>query len=171
MNTLDPELDVAAAAMVSEGARFVVIGGFAVIANRFIRATEDIDFLVPDDDVDNDRRTLAALNKLEGVRLRDGVALSEEHLLGQTHLRANTRAGVIDIMRGGLPPLDYETVEKHAKQAKYGGVEFPVAGLSSIVGFKRLAARPRDRNDLLGLEEIHGELPIEPLPGLDIETE
>jgi hypothetical protein len=37
----EPELDVAVAAMVAEGARFVVIGGFAVIANRFVRATED----------------------------------------------------------------------------------------------------------------------------------
>jgi hypothetical protein len=33
----DPELDVAAGAMVRAGARFVVIGGFAVIANRFVR--------------------------------------------------------------------------------------------------------------------------------------
>lgn len=42
-----------------------------------------------------------------------------------------------------------------------------VAGLRGIVGFKRLAGRPRDRNDLIGLEEIHGELPKDPLPGLD----
>jgi hypothetical protein len=42
-----------------------------------------------------------------------------------------------------------------------------VAGLRSIVGFKRLADRPRDRNDLIGLAEIHGELPIDPIPGLD----
>lgn len=42
MDTRDPELDVAVTAMVAEDARFVVIGGFAVIANRFIRATEDI---------------------------------------------------------------------------------------------------------------------------------
>ncbi len=55
----DPELDVAAAAMVAAGARFVVIGGFAVIANRFVRATEDVDFLVPDDPA-NDHRVLAA---------------------------------------------------------------------------------------------------------------
>jgi hypothetical protein len=40
-----PELDVAAAAMVAEGVTFVVVGGFAVIANRFVRATEDVDFL------------------------------------------------------------------------------------------------------------------------------
>ena len=43
----------------------------------------------------------------------------------------------------------------------------PELDVASIVGFKRLAGRPRDRNDLLGLEEIHGELPIEPIPGLD----
>lgn len=54
-----------------------------------------------------------------------------------------------------------------AMTAKYDGLEFPVAGLSSIVGFKRLAGRPQDRQDLERLAEIHGELPIEPIPGLD----
>ncbi len=166
MAALDPELDVAVAAMVAEDARFVIVGGFSVIANRYVRATEDIDFLVPDDP-DNDRRVLAALLELDGVRLRDAAPLREEHLHDQTHLRAKTRAGVIDIMRGGLPPLDYETVEARAMRAADDGFEFLVAGLSSIVGFKRLAGRPRDRNDLIGLAEIHGELPIEPIPGLD----
>jgi hypothetical protein len=166
MGIADPELDVAVAAMVAEDARFVVIGGFSVIANRFVRATEDIDFLVPDD-AENDRRVLAALRGLDGVRLRDDESLREEHLVGQTHLRAKTRAGIIDIMRGGLPPLDYETVEERAMLADYGSVEFLIAGLSSIVGFKRLSDRARDRNDLIGLTEIHGELPNESIPGVD----
>jgi hypothetical protein len=166
MAALDPELDVAVAAMAAEDTRFVVVGGFSVIANRFIRATEDIDFLVPDDS-DNDRCVLAALHALDGVRLRDDVPLRDEHLVDQAHLRARTRAGIIDILRGGLPPLDYETVAERAMHADYGGVEFLVAGLASIVGFKRLANRPRDRNDLIGLAEVHGELPIEPIPGLD----
>jgi hypothetical protein len=167
MAIADPELDVAVAAMAAEGARFVVVGGFSMIANRFVSATEGIDFLAPDDDVENDRRILSALHRLDGVRLRDDQPLEDGHLIGKTHLRAKTSAGVIDIMRGGLPPLDYETVEKRAIQADYGGVEFLVAGLSSIVGFKRLADRPRDRNDLIGLAEVHGELPEEPIPGLD----
>lgn len=166
MGALDPELDVAAAAMVEAGARFVVVGGFAVIANRYVRATEDIDLLVPDD-ADNDRRVLAALHALNGVRYRDSEPLREEHLSSQTHLRATTSAGVIDVMRGGLPPLDFETVAERAMPANFGDVEFLVAGLSSIVGFKRLAGRPRDRNDLEELAEIHGELPSEPIPGLD----
>ena len=166
MGIADPELDVAVAAMVAEDARFVVVGGFSVIANRFVRATEDIDLLVPDDP-ENDQRVLSALRRLEGVRFRDDEPLRVEHLVDQTHLRAKTSAGVIDIMRGGLPPLDFKTVEERAMPADYGGVAFLVAGLSSIVGFKRLANRPRDRNDLIGLAEIHGELPVEPIPGLD----
>ena len=167
MAIADPELDVAVAAMVGEGARFVVVGGFSVIANRFVRATEDIDFLAPDDDAENDRRILAALGRLDGVRLRDDQPLEDGHLIDRTHLRAKTSAGVIDVMRGGLPPLDYETVEKRAMQADFGGVKFLVAGLSSIVGFKRLAGRARDRNDLIGLEEVHGQLPEDEIPGLD----
>jgi hypothetical protein len=162
----DPELDVAVTAMVGAGARFVVVGGFAVIANRFVRATEDIDFLVPDS-VENDRHVLAALTALSGVRLRDEVPVCDEHLIDQAHLRARTDAGIIDIIRGGLPPLDFDTVERDAIKADYGDVKFLLAGLSSIVGFKRLANRPRDRNDLMGLEEIHGKLPMEPIPGLD----
>jgi hypothetical protein len=166
MSAHDPELDVAVSAMATAKAHFVVVGGFAVIANRFVRATEDIDFLVPDD-VDNDRRVLAALATLNGIRLRDDEPLQEEHLLHQSHLRTKTDAGIVDIIRGGIPPLDYDTVEKRAMNADFGGVEFLVAGLSSIVGFKRLADRPRDRNDLIGLEEIHGELPSEAIPGVD----
>jgi hypothetical protein len=167
MTVHEPELDVAVNAMVAEGARFVVIGGFAVIANRFVRATEDIDFMAPDEEA-NDRLILAALRALDGVRFEDGVPLQEEHLLDRAHLRAITRAGIVGVRRGGEPPLDYRTVEQRAMSADYSGVEFLVAGLSSIVGFKRLADRPRDRNDLIGLAEIHGELPIEAIPGLDI---
>lgn len=99
--------------------------------------------------------------------MRDAAPLIEEHLIGQTHLRALTRAGIIDVMRGGLRPLDFDTVASEAMIAAYDGFEFPVAGLRSIVGFKRLAGRPRDRNDLLGLAEIHGELPDDSLPGLE----
>lgn len=166
MGVTEPELDVAVKAMVTSGARFVVIGGFSVIANRFVRATEDIDFLVPDDEA-NDRRVVAALRQLEAVRLRDDEPVADEDLIDRAHLRVRSDAGVIDIMRGGLAPLDFATVEERAMHADYGDVEFLVAGLSSIVGFKRLADRPRDRNDLLGLAEIHGELPKDPIPGLD----
>lgn len=162
----DPQLDEVARAMVRAGARFVVIGGFAVIANRYVRATEDVDLLIPDDE-SNDRQILAALDGLHAVRAGSDTSVSEEHLLGQEHLRVLTEAGLVDLVREGEPPLDFETVASQAKRADYGDVTFQIASLESIVGFKRLAGRPQDRNDLAALEGIHGELPIQPIPGLD----
>jgi hypothetical protein len=71
-------------------------------------------------------------------------------------------------MRGGLAPLDYETVSTRAETVDFRGQEVRVASLASLVGFKRLAHRPDpDRSDLRNLEAIHGPLPIEPIPGLD----
>jgi hypothetical protein len=74
-------------------------------------------------------------------------------------------------MRGGLPPLDYDTVAQRAEQADWGGQTVRVAALPSLVGFKRLAGRPQDGADLTELEAIYGELPIEPIPGLDTEAD
>ena len=58
-------------------------------------------------------------------------------------------------------------MERRAIRADDEGVNSWSPELSSIVGFKRLAGRPRAPNDLLGLAEVHGELPLEPIPGLD----
>jgi hypothetical protein len=70
-------------------------------------------------------------------------------------------------MRGGLPPLDYETVAARAIEGSWRGQPFQVAALRSLVGFKRLARRSQDRVDLEKLERANGELPIDPIPGLD----
>lgn len=166
MPALDPEVDRAVEAMQNADAQFVIIGGFAVIANQFVRATEDIDLLIPDD-AENDRRVINALQSLNGVHVSNDSPLTEGMLLGQDNLRVKTDAGLIDLIRGGAPPLDFETVEAESIEASFGGPHFRVAGLRSVVGFKRLAGRPRDRLDLEALEEIHGELPIDPIPGLD----
>lgn len=145
---------------------YVVIGGFSVIANGYLRATDDSDLLVPDGPEAN-RAVLRFIERIQASRLHDGKALTAEDVNRGEHLRVNSRHGIVDIMRGGLPPLDYETVAKYAQSTEVGGEMAPVAALRSIVGFKRLAGRPRDRNDLEELEAFHGELPIDPIPGLD----
>jgi hypothetical protein len=50
---------------------------------------------------------------------------------------------------------------------EWGGQTIRFAALPSIVDFKRLAGRPQDRLDLSELEALHGELPVDPIPGLD----
>ena len=144
----------------------VVIGGFAVIANGYLRATEDSDLLVPDGPA-ADAAILRFLERIEASRLRDGKSLELADIESTHHLRVNSRHGIVDLVRGGLPPLDYETVAARSVVIEIGGESANFASLRSVVGFKRLAGRPRDRNDLEELKAFHGELPIDPIPGLD----
>jgi hypothetical protein len=161
-----PDLDGVVADANAVGLPYVVIGGFSVIANGYLRATDDSDLLVPDGP-EVEAAIERFLERVEATRLYDGKKLTAEDIGETHHLRVNSRHGIVDIMRGGLPPLDYETVAQQAFTTDVGGHPAPIANLRTIVGFKRLAGRPRDRNDLEELEALHGELPIEPIPGLD----
>lgn len=148
------------------GLEHVVIGGFSVIFHGYVRATKDSDLLVPDGP-DADAAVLRFLQRIDGKRLRDDKILTLEDVAGADSLRVNSRHGIIDIMRGGLPPLDYDTVARRADTTDWDGQTIRIAALPSIVGFKRLAGRPQDKLDLTELQAIYGELPIEPIPSLD----
>lgn len=73
----EPRLDRLVETLIAHRVQFVVVGGFAVIAHRFVRATEDSDIFVPDD-IGNDRRCLAALTDLDGRRERDRAPLEDK---------------------------------------------------------------------------------------------
>jgi hypothetical protein len=161
-----PDLDGVVVDANAVGLPYVVIGGFSVIANGFVRATKDSDLLVPDG-TEADEAIVRFLERAEATRLHDGRALTAEDVAGAHHVRVMSRHGIVDIMRGGLPPLDYETVAANSMPTEVGTETAPVASLRSIVGFKRLADRGQDRLDLEELEALHGELPIDPIPSLD----
>ncbi len=161
-----PDLPGVVSAFADAGALHVIIGGFAVIAHRHIRATEDVDLLIPEDPA-NDDRVLKALEVLE-ARHPSGRAIARADVATRPHLRADSAThGLIDLLHEGEPPLDFTSVHDSAIVADVRGVPMRFAGLESLVAFKRLAGRPRDRYDLEALEEIHGPLPIRPIPGLD----
>jgi hypothetical protein len=145
---------------------YVVIGGFAVIAHGYFRATTDSDLLVPDGP-EVDTAILRFFERIGAVRLSDGKIYSAAEVSATHHLRVDSRHGVIDVMRGRLPPLDYETVASLAIDGSWRDTPFRVASLRSLVGFKRLAGRGQDRLDLENLERVNGELPKDPIPGLD----
>lgn len=148
------------------GLPYVVIGGFSVIFHGYVRATKDSDLLVPDGP-EADAAVLRFLGRIGARRLPGGLPLSGDDVHGGGHLRVNSRHGIIDVMRGGLPPLDYKTVSSRAETVEWGGQRIRFADLASVVGFKRLAGRLQDRLDLSELQALHGELPIDPIPGLD----
>jgi hypothetical protein len=161
-----PDLEGVVADANAVGLECVVIGGFSVIYHGHIRATKDSDLLVPDGPA-ADEAIARFLHLAEATRLRDGRRLTHEDIAGTHHLRVSSRHGIVDIMRGGLPPLDYDTVARRADKTIWEGQTVRIAALPSVVGFKRLAGRPQDRQDLADLEAIYGALPIEPIPGVD----
>lgn len=161
-----PDLDGVVADANAAGLPYVVIGGFSVIAHGYLRATRDSDLLVPDGP-DADEAILRFFDRVEATRLQDGKSLSNGEVKAADHLRVRSRHGIIDVLRGGLPPLDYQTVAAQAIEVDVGGETGRFASLRSLVGFKRLADRTQDRLDLEELQKLHGELPIDPIPGLD----
>ncbi len=152
-----------ARALNQAGARYLVIGGFAVIAHQYVRATEDTDLLVPAD-ADNVGPLRSAFAQLEAVVRRAGEPPTDAELADGAHLRLDTAAGTVDLVREGDPPLDFRSGFEGRLVVELDGVEIPVAGLSLLTTLKRLANRSQDRVDLERLEAIHG-----PLPGASLE--
>jgi hypothetical protein len=161
-----PDLAGVVADADAAGLPYVVIGGFSVIFHGYVRATRDSDLLVPDGPEAN-AAILRFLERIDARRLRDDRPVTGKEVDAGEHLRVDSRHGIVDVMRGGLPPLDFDTVSGRAEEIEWRGQTIRVAALPSVVGFKRLAGRPQDRLDLSELETIHGELPLEPIPGLD----
>jgi hypothetical protein len=148
------------------GLDHVVIGGFSVIFHGFVRATRDSDLLIPDGE-GADEAVLRFFELAEARRLSDGRKPALDDISNAEHLRVDSRRGIVDLLRGGVPPLDFATVSGRAATTEWRGQVVRVAALTSLVGFKRLARRPQDRVDLEELKAIYGELPEEPIPGVD----
>lgn len=160
---VEPDLVGVCRALNAAGAHYLVIGGFAVIAHQYVRATEDSDLLVPVDEP-NVERLAAAMAELEAVVTATGAPPTHGQLAETAHLRLETTAGLVDLLREGDPPLDFQSGYDDRMTVVLDDVEIPVAGLALLATLKRVAGRLRDRADLEELERIHGELPSLPMP-------
>lgn len=146
------------------GLPYVIIGGFAVIANQYVRATEDVDLLISGDHTLDDMLS----RFLEHIDARRGGAPVPLGAIATAEaMRVDSRFGQVDLLREGDPPVDFASVSGAAIELNFHDQPARVASLASLVAFKRIAGRPRDQLDLTELERIHGELPIQPIPGLD----
>jgi hypothetical protein len=159
-----PDLVGVITAANNAGLPYVVIGGFAVIANQYVRGTEDVDLLISGDH-SLDGALSRFLTSIDARRA--GQPIPSEAIVNADTMRVDTRFGQVDLLREGDPPVDFASVAGSAIELTYRGQPARVASLASLVAFKRIAGRPRDQLDLVELERIHGQLPIEPIPGLD----
>ncbi|OGQ22216.1 MAG: hypothetical protein A2138_08565 [Deltaproteobacteria bacterium RBG_16_71_12] len=144
-------------ALSRHGVDYVVIGGFAVAAHGFFRATKDLDILVRATAANADRvvRALAEY----GAPIFDATA--QDFAVGGTVFQIGVAPRRIDILTSasGLPfeeAISTKIVLHHQER------EIPIVGLEALLKNKRAAGRPEDRRDVLELEKLHDLKPRSP---------
>jgi hypothetical protein len=149
------------------GVRYVVVGGFAVIAHGVQRATADLD-ICPDPDPANLGRLARLLADLDTTHADEADFERSEFPYEPTdpaqlaeggNFRLETSLGSLDVMQWipGIPGEPaYSELAKTAITAQVRGVPVTVCSRAHLVAMKRTADRPLDRADLDQLEKQRG---------------
>ncbi|MBI2217591.1 MAG: nucleotidyltransferase [Candidatus Rokubacteria bacterium] len=132
------------------GARYVLIGGFAVIAHGGARTTRDIDLLV-DDSPGNIARVKSALRVLTD-RAADEVADDDVRRYAVVRVADEV---IVDLM-GRACGLTYSDVMQDAGAMEVGGVLIPVASKRALIRTKE-TVRPSDLADRQFLQSLIDE--------------
>jgi hypothetical protein len=132
--------------------RFVVIGGVAVAAHGYVRATEDLD-LVPDPDRDNLRRlgnalvALGATLPLAGGRPYS-MAQDSAHLARGRKMTVETRHGSLDIVQRLPGVRNFSELGQEAVESDLLGVPVAICSLRHLRSMKEARGGTQDAADL-----------------------
>ena len=129
------------------GARYIVIGGFAIIQSGFARATSDIDLLI-DTSPENFTKVKAAMLKLPDGAVREVNSQDFDECLV-------VRVGdefVVDLMRQACG-IRYEEASKDVAVAEIAGVKIPFANPQLLWKTKQ-THREKDALDRTFLAEL-----------------
>ena len=129
------------------GARYLLIGGFAVVAHGGGRFTKDIDLLV-DDSPENIVRVKRGLSVLAD---NAAAQVGEDDIRKYAVVRVADEV-VVDIM-GRACGIGYEEAAQDAELFERGGVSIPVASPRMLIRMKD-TARPQDALDRAYLENL-----------------
>jgi predicted nucleotidyltransferase len=139
---------------------FVLVGGLAVNAWGYVRATRDVD-LVPDPSPENLARLDALLVELGG-KVEVGGQLLESAAI-KTFLRTGDRTlvltdlGRVDVLQG-LPQVpSFAALDARASEVDIDGLAVKVCSLDDLLAMKQASDRARDRDDLEALEAARGD--------------
>jgi len=143
-------------ALNARGARYVVIGGFAIRAAGYNRRTMDVDLLVATDR-DNEARVLDALSTLPDQAARE---LQPGELQQYTVIRVADEI-LVDLMHtaGGI---DYAEAARNAVVHEVDGVSIPFASPRLLWRMKAVTHRAKDSGDLVFLRYWFAERGEEP---------
>jgi len=129
------------------GAKYLLIGGFAVIARGGLRTTKDIDLLI-DASPENVARVKHGLRVLED-KAADDVA--DDDVARYTVVRVADEV-VVDLMARACG-IDYATAARDAESFMIGDVPIPIVSLQTLIRTKD-TVRPSDAVDRRYLQEL-----------------
>ena len=150
----DGALDPAALleALAACGVDFVLIGALAVGVHSEVRATGDVDVMLPIGDETNKQALLRALETLDAVRL------SAEHggvdpMAGDPYptVMFGTRYGKLDVLYRPDGSDSYPAVKRRSLDTTIGAQHVRVASRDDLVRMKLAAGRTDDLRDVANL--------------------
>ena|ERR1700677_555429 len=152
------EADVAALCreLNKRGARYVVIGGFAIIAAGLPRLTGDVDLLVAVDP-DNEARVFSALSTLPD----NAVSELQPGELQQHNVIRVADEFLVDLMRSACG-IEYAEAAKEVVVRELSGVLIPFASPRLLWRMKINTHREKDAGDLFFLRHWFAERGEEP---------
>ena len=130
-----------------EGARSILIGGFAVIARGLERPTKDIDLLI-DSSADNIERIKRALAVLPDNAARE---VRSDEVARYDVIRVADEV-VVDLMSKACG-VTWEDAARDSEVLELDGVEIPIASLDTLIRTKQ-TIRPHDAADREFLEGL-----------------
>ncbi len=137
---------------------FLVIGGVAVAAHGYVRATKDVD-IIPEPSEASLERLVAALRALDARQEIGDFPLEEMPLQLDVDGLAQggnwflaTRYGRLGLMQAVEGARSYETLRGRA--VVKGGIAY--VGLDDLIAMKHAAGRDLDHIDIRALEEARG---------------
>lgn len=141
------------ASLIEHGVDLVVVGALAVGFHGYVRATGDVDVMVPTGDEANRGRLEAALRALGAERLPalagGGLPLPEDDPYPTLQFR--TRLGRLDILYRPDGSAPYAKMKARSISTAIGSVTVRIAALDDVIAMKLAAGRSGDLDDVAAL--------------------
>ena len=118
----------------AQGVRYILVGGHAVRLNGIVRATEDVDILVPFDTA-NGVRLIQGLSFLESTRDIDPAWFSREANEPEVENIGVADRIVIDILFA-VNGETFESLQPHVRLVELEGVAIPVLDIDGLLKAK-----------------------------------
>ena len=134
-------------------ARYMVVGGIAVVAHGHDRTTGDLDIWLSNDN-ENLKCLRKALIRADFDPEQVSLAIESYYERGKLTITIDERFP-IELMPVYSSYIPFDEAYKKSKAAQVAGVEMRIVDLDTLLDMKIRAARPKDLSDVKALKEIH----------------